>query len=412
KQADSRSSFNELLDTPLDFSNFTMNRLRVDTLTLELLDGPTFELMKGSYYGQIKWIEDLVPRTMWIQEPIDYDNYQKRLNLTKPDTYRSDLKQKEAYTAYSNPRGFIYQNKDKKNRLMRINELHKFSDGTLNDVRNALDDSLKGIRMQAATMIQAIDKMLKTRRIMRSLEKFFRGRSILTNDKAIFNQSHIRPIALLLTVLNAGNIKMEVKESKAYKTYLAYAIGTVPPKVARKFKKASTSIKDSVPVSADEEHVQKGKRVKRSAKKSSTTPTTCIIREPPVETQTKRKEKMKEVRKKSLRDFHKSHPSGSDSESNQQDDDDEDKDDDDDDEDDDNDDDKSECDEDKGIDSDDVQDKKADVRMTDAQQEKENLETTQEQVVEDAHVKITKKTKVPVTSSSRSSDLVSKFLKF
>nr|GEX32673.1 putative reverse transcriptase domain-containing protein [Tanacetum cinerariifolium] len=51
-------------------------------------------------------------------------------------------------TAYSNPRGFIYQNKDKKNRLMRIDELHKFSDGTLNDVRNALNDRLKGIRMQ------------------------------------------------------------------------------------------------------------------------------------------------------------------------------------------------------------------------------------------------------------------------
>nr|GEZ74321.1 hypothetical protein [Tanacetum cinerariifolium] len=74
---------------------------------------------------------------------------------------------------------------DKKNRLMRIDELHKFSDGTLNDVRNALDDRLKGIRMQylpttiwrkadkdrAAAMIQAINKMLKTRRIMRSLER-------------------------------------------------------------------------------------------------------------------------------------------------------------------------------------------------------------------------------------------------
>nr|GFC09659.1 hypothetical protein [Tanacetum cinerariifolium] len=77
-----------------------------------------------------------------------------------------------AYTAYSNPRGFIYQNKDKKNRLMQIDELHKFSDGTLNDVRNALNDRLKGIRMQylpstiwrkgdkdrAAAMIQAIEK--------------------------------------------------------------------------------------------------------------------------------------------------------------------------------------------------------------------------------------------------------------
>nr|GEW61167.1 retrovirus-related Pol polyprotein from transposon TNT 1-94 [Tanacetum cinerariifolium] len=48
KQADSRSSFNELLDTPLDLSNFIMNRLRVNTLTPELLDGPTYELMKWS----------------------------------------------------------------------------------------------------------------------------------------------------------------------------------------------------------------------------------------------------------------------------------------------------------------------------------------------------------------------------
>nr|GEV53287.1 hypothetical protein [Tanacetum cinerariifolium] len=69
--------------------------------------------------------------------------------------------------------------------LMRIDELYKFSDGTLNDVRNALDDRLKGIKMQylpqtiwrkgdkdrAAAMIQAIDKMLKTRRIMRNLER-------------------------------------------------------------------------------------------------------------------------------------------------------------------------------------------------------------------------------------------------
>nr|GEV37108.1 retrovirus-related Pol polyprotein from transposon TNT 1-94 [Tanacetum cinerariifolium] len=218
--------------------------------------------------------------------------------------------------------------------------------------------------------------------------------------------------------------------------------------------KASPSKKDSVPV---------GKRVKRFAKKSSTAPTTGIVI-----TLTK-KAQMKEVRKKSLRDFHKSHPSGSgsvaekplsvekitspviskgtedsndeegserendseehkldseqdrdrselDFESDQQDDDDDVKDDDDevkdDDEDDNNDDDKSEGDEDRGMDSDDVQDKKADVGMTDAQQEKENLEITQEQVGKDAHVTITKKTEVLVTSSSRSSNLASKFLNF
>nr|GEV22663.1 hypothetical protein [Tanacetum cinerariifolium] len=225
----------------------------------------------------------------------------------------------------------------------------------------------------------------------------------------------------------------QMKETKVDKTYLGYATGIVPPKVARKFKKASPFKKDSVPVPTNKEHVHKAKRLKRSTKKSSTTPTTgIVISKPHVETQSKRKEKvdvargkgidllsevaltkeaqMKEVRKKSLRDFHKSHPSGSgsvnerppsvekitplgnddddsndeeggeqendseeheldskqdtnrsksDSESDQQDDDDDnDEVKDGDDEDDDNDDDQSESDEDRGMDSDDVPDKK------------------------------------------------------
>nr|GFC47988.1 hypothetical protein [Tanacetum cinerariifolium] len=48
KKADSRTSFNELMDAPVDFSAFVMNRLKVDTLTPELSAGPTYELMKGS----------------------------------------------------------------------------------------------------------------------------------------------------------------------------------------------------------------------------------------------------------------------------------------------------------------------------------------------------------------------------
>nr|GEX07790.1 hypothetical protein [Tanacetum cinerariifolium] len=312
KQADTRSSFNELMDTPLEFSNFIMNRLRVDTLTLELLAGPTYDLTKGSCkslieleyhleevykattdqldwvnpegqqyphnllqplplipdnrgrrvipfvhfinndleylqggassckyttsfmktkaadYEHIKWIEGLFygfavnresPRDVyskriitaitelkivewhsykhldWITRRVEdlqlgVESYQKRLNLTNLDTYRSNLKHNDAYTAYSNPRGFIYQNKDKKKRLMRIDELHKFSDGTLTDVRTPLDDRLKGIRMRylpqiswrksdkdrATAMIQAIGKRLKTRRVMRSLERFVGGR--------------------------------------------------------------------------------------------------------------------------------------------------------------------------------------------------------------------------------------------
>nr|GEZ67977.1 hypothetical protein [Tanacetum cinerariifolium] len=133
KQSDSRSSFNELMDTPLDFSIFLINRLKVDTLTPELIAGPTYELLNGSYKSlveleyhleevykattdQLDWVnpegqqyphnllkplplipnsqgrrvilfehfinndleylrEDLVPRTMWIKEPIGYDKH-------------------------------------------------------------------------------------------------------------------------------------------------------------------------------------------------------------------------------------------------------------------------------------------------------------------------------------------------
>nr|GEX20619.1 hypothetical protein [Tanacetum cinerariifolium]GEX22425.1 hypothetical protein [Tanacetum cinerariifolium] len=155
KQADTRSFFNELLDTPLYFFNFIMNRLRVDTLAPEPLAGPTYELMKGSCTSLIE------------------------LEYHLEEVYKATTNQLD----WVNP-------EDKKNKLMRIDELHKFSDGMFNDVRTALDDRLKGIRMQylpqtiwrngdkhrAAAMIQAIDKMLKTRRIMRSLEKFVEGR--------------------------------------------------------------------------------------------------------------------------------------------------------------------------------------------------------------------------------------------
>nr|GFC05769.1 hypothetical protein [Tanacetum cinerariifolium] len=147
-----------------------MNRLNVDTLTPELLAGPTYELMRGSctslteleYHleevykattDQLDWVNPEGQQSIVIKRRVEdlqlgVESYQKRLNLTKPDMYRLDLKRREAYTAHSSPRGFIYQNKDKKNRLMRIDKLHKFSDRTLNDVRNALDDRLKGIRIQ------------------------------------------------------------------------------------------------------------------------------------------------------------------------------------------------------------------------------------------------------------------------
>nr|GFB58514.1 hypothetical protein [Tanacetum cinerariifolium] len=152
------------------------NYKHLDWISVRRDDDKIYKFKEGDFKRlPLQDIEDMLLLLRRVEDlQLGVKRYQKRLNLTKPDTYRPDLKRREAYTAYSNPRGFIYQNKDKKNKLMRIDELHKFSDGTLNDVRNALDNRLKGIRMQylpttiwrrgdktrAAAMIQAIDKML------------------------------------------------------------------------------------------------------------------------------------------------------------------------------------------------------------------------------------------------------------
>ncbi|GKA57839.1 hypothetical protein Tco_0757027 [Tanacetum coccineum] len=113
-----RESFDELMDTPLDFSAFMMNRLKIDTLSPEGLQYPhdlrkplplipnsrgrqvipfyhfinndlaylsggvssrtyatSVTKTKVADYGHIKWIEDLVPNTIWSEVPANYDKH-------------------------------------------------------------------------------------------------------------------------------------------------------------------------------------------------------------------------------------------------------------------------------------------------------------------------------------------------
>ncbi|GJW92116.1 putative reverse transcriptase domain-containing protein [Tanacetum coccineum] len=86
-----------------------------------------------------RWVEDL---------QLGVESYQKTLNLTKPDTFRSNIRNMTTYTAYSDPKGVIYEDQKNRNRLMHADELHKFSDGSLSDVQTTLNDIAKGIRME------------------------------------------------------------------------------------------------------------------------------------------------------------------------------------------------------------------------------------------------------------------------
>ncbi|GJS46040.1 hypothetical protein Tco_0596161 [Tanacetum coccineum] len=118
------------------------------------------------------------------------ESYQKNINVTKPQTTISDIRKIDPYTPYQDPQGFIYVDTLGRNRLIRSDELYKFSDRTLIGIRTSLDDITKNIqtkylpkrcwstleKKRANIIIKAIDKQMKERRLMRSLEKFVGGR--------------------------------------------------------------------------------------------------------------------------------------------------------------------------------------------------------------------------------------------
>nr|GEW51652.1 hypothetical protein [Tanacetum cinerariifolium] len=87
KQSNSRSCFNELMDTPVDFSNFLINRLKVNTLTLELLAGPTYELLKGSCKSLVELeyhLEEVYKATTDQLDWFNPEGQQYPHNLLKP----------------------------------------------------------------------------------------------------------------------------------------------------------------------------------------------------------------------------------------------------------------------------------------------------------------------------------------
>ncbi|GJU52238.1 hypothetical protein Tco_1225952 [Tanacetum coccineum] len=217
-----------LMDTSFDFTAFVLNRLNIKDLTQEILVGPAFELLKGTWKSLTKLEYHLEECSKAITEQLNWHNLEGKpylFDLSKPLPLLQDhrgrqklykfregdflrlrlqdiedmllllvqqkltdlkiderlnLRNKTTYTAYSDPKGVIYKDQNIRNRLMRADELHKFNDGTLNDAQTVLHDIAKGIRMEylpkrkwsglhkrrVRVMVQDIDKQLYKRRLM------------------------------------------------------------------------------------------------------------------------------------------------------------------------------------------------------------------------------------------------------
>ncbi|GKE63187.1 hypothetical protein Tco_1513554 [Tanacetum coccineum] len=87
RNEDPRESFDEVIDTSLDFSAFVMNRLNVDSLTPELLAGPTFELMKGTCKSLVEleyFLVEVYKATTVQSDWINPEGQQYPQDLRKP----------------------------------------------------------------------------------------------------------------------------------------------------------------------------------------------------------------------------------------------------------------------------------------------------------------------------------------
>ncbi|GJR22585.1 hypothetical protein Tco_0971112 [Tanacetum coccineum] len=116
-------------------------------------------------------LEELVP-SLWVESEREYDI--------------TDYYFKEDYTDSPKPRAVVYRDRNDQRKLMRLNELHKFSDGTLTRVMEKLDQMVKDFHLyeynkgmetrkwseddkrRSKDFITAIEKRLQIRRIYRS----------------------------------------------------------------------------------------------------------------------------------------------------------------------------------------------------------------------------------------------------
>nr|GEX16723.1 hypothetical protein [Tanacetum cinerariifolium] len=214
----SLKEFDELMSTPIDFSSYILNSLKIENLTQEILLGPAFRLLKGTHSNYAELEYDFEEFYKALLEKLDWEN-------PEGDDYPFDLSKPLPLITHGNhqsvPVKFFINNdlkylqrgiltmtyttstiktkatqydlpgtRDMRNGLMRSNELYKFSDGTLTRLLSSLEDITKNIKIEyllkrrwstlekkrAHYMIKDINKLLKERRMMRSLEKFVSGR--------------------------------------------------------------------------------------------------------------------------------------------------------------------------------------------------------------------------------------------
>ncbi|GJW93736.1 hypothetical protein Tco_0173408 [Tanacetum coccineum] len=243
-------TFNDLMATPNDFSKYAMNRLKIDKLTQAHLIGPVYELLKGTCtsnivleYNMEECFKALTYRLDWnnpegdrypldLTKPLPLKGRLGRLTVAAKYFFNNDLKFlksldlekkyttsttktkaaryeivriedmtfpgikfKELCTLSYKPPGVIYEDLKKQKRVMRMDELYKFLDGTLKTVRDELHHRILDFHLgynkemsrrkwtvielrRSELMVKLINNQIRERQIIRNLERLVGAREL------------------------------------------------------------------------------------------------------------------------------------------------------------------------------------------------------------------------------------------
>ncbi|GJW33722.1 hypothetical protein Tco_0053754 [Tanacetum coccineum] len=139
------ADFQEHTIAEIDFKNLYPND--IEDLNMLLLQGHLDHLPhsnKRMLSTTIKlWTQNLVIRQRVEDFQLGIESYQTQLNLTKPGWDATGYEFKHDYNINESPRAVVFPIDNNDRKIMRFNEIYKFSDGMLTRILEALDYRVK-----------------------------------------------------------------------------------------------------------------------------------------------------------------------------------------------------------------------------------------------------------------------------
>ncbi|GJX02288.1 hypothetical protein Tco_0186201 [Tanacetum coccineum] len=185
----------------------------LEEIVVKISDQQLYKFKEGDFgYLHLNDIEDMllidVQHKLFHLDGSDIlgvESYQKKLNITKPQKTFPEIEFKEPYTPSYDPPGIVYE-ENKQKRVLRADELYKFSDGTLKSVRDKIHNTVLDFHLdynremptrkwmavdqkRLDLMIELIDKQLRKREIIRNLERLVGARELKMDYKLMTHQS-------------------------------------------------------------------------------------------------------------------------------------------------------------------------------------------------------------------------------